>query len=118
LETALTDDDKLPPIDVKMGSNNTVGHIGHKITFQRPPPDPNAMWQDGREVGVMGTPPEEKDGKYLIEKLFVGAGFREDQPFEIQGVKLLIEDKRAQTLVSLGGQPPQITLWGAICRIL
>ncbi len=114
----MADNKQFGPIDVRMGNNSSIGHIGHKITFSAPPPDPNSIFQAGRAVGVMGTPPQFIDGKYFFEKLFIGGPFDQKSEFQIQGVRLVIDEISATTRVSLGGRPPIATLWNVTCSVI
>ena len=110
-------EDKFGAINVEMGDNNSVGHIGHKITFHQPPPDPNSLWQHGRIVGSLGSAPTEAPGgKVQFDKLFLDAGFNMSSHFEAQGVKLRIEGYGNLSSVSLAGRPAQTTLWQVICQ--
>lgn len=75
-------------IDVKIGDGNTIGHIGHKIVFKEPPPDPNAIWQDGQPVGALGGAPTGSEETYNFPKLFFDRPFDVARDFEVQGVRL------------------------------
>lgn len=111
--------DKLGDINVEMGDGNSVGHIGHKITYQAPPPPPNALYQNKMLAGEFdGQPSLRADGRYVFEKLFVAPNFDTRAEFEIQGVRLQIEGSSSEASVTLAGRPPIRTLWGAVCRIL
>jgi hypothetical protein len=105
-------------INVTMGDQNKVDHIGHKITYSEPAPSPNAIWQDGWVVGEIGSAPQEIHGRYQFEKLFVGDAFDHHREFEVQGVRLHVLEHQSETSVSIGGRPPQRTLWGTLCDIV
>ncbi len=114
----MTDETKIGDIKVEMGDGNTVGNIGHKITFQAPPPSPNAIWQDGHVVGEIGSAPVAVDGTYTFGKLFIEEPFDLNRKFKVQGVVLKLEKLDSVTSVSISGRPPQRTLWNAVCRIV
>ena len=119
LATAMAENDKkIGDINVTMRDHNTVGHIGHKIVFQQPPPDPNAIWQDEKPVGKIGSEPIVGKGTYTFAKLFIDGPFDRKREFSVQGVKLKIETMDAETSASLAGRPRLTTLWNATCRIL
>jgi hypothetical protein len=109
---------KIGDINVSMGDQNTVAHIGHKIVFQEPPPDPNAIWQDQKPVGKIGSPPIAGNGTYSFAKLFLDGPFDSGREFSVQGVRLKIESHGAETSASFGGRPPLVTLWNVVCRII
>lgn len=109
--------DRFGAISVEMGDGNTVGHIGHKITYHAPPPPPNGLYQGGKLVGEFGGQPSQEGDCYTFPKLFVGPEFDAERPFEIQGVKLQIERMQGETSATFGGRPPVRTLWGAVCRV-
>jgi len=113
-------DDKgeLGDISVEMGDGNTVGHIGHKITYQAPPPPPNAIYQNGNVVGEFEGQPSLTGNAYSFSKLFVGGGFDASAEFQVQGIRLVIEKVDSEYSASLGGRPPLRTLWQAVCRIV
>lgn len=112
-----SDEGKIGDIYVTMRDGNSVGNIGH-IVFQEPPPDPNAIWQDGKPVGVMGTAPVEQEGAYFFQKLFIDSPFDPDRPFSVQGVKLKIDQFGTMTLSSSGGRPPLRTFWDVLCSVI
>jgi hypothetical protein len=112
------DEKKIGDINIRMGDGNTVGDIGHKITFQAPPPSPNAIWQDGRVVGEIGSAPVAGQGICMFQKLFLDGPFDRGREFSVQGVKLKVEQLNAETSASIGGRPPAVTLWNVVCRIV
>jgi len=112
------DEKKIGDINIEMGDGNTVGDIGHKITFHAPPPSPNAIWQNGQVVGEIGSHPIPGHGTYAFGKLFVGGSFDASQEFKVQGMVLKVEKMDAETSVSIGGRPRQRTLWNTLCRII
>jgi len=114
----MTGNDKLGAINVKMGDGNTVGHIGHKITYYAPPPPKNAIYQNGIVVGEFEGQPLFLDNTYSFPKLFVESSFDETAEFNIQDVRLSLERKAAESSVAMGGRPPQRTFWNAVCRIV
>lgn len=109
---------RLGSINVEMGDGNKIGHIGHNVTYQAPPPPPNAVYQNGRVVGSFESQPISTADPYTISKLFVDGAFDAGSEFEIQGVRLKIEQIEAETSVRSGGRPPLRTLWHAVCRVL
>lgn len=109
---------KLGPINVEMGDGNTVGHIGHKITYHAPPPPPNGLYQNGNLAGEFEGQPALENGLYRFSKLFVSPTFNAASEFQTQGIRLLVEQMQAETSASLGGRPPIRTLWGVVCRVL
>lgn len=84
----MTDDDKLGPINVKMGSGNAVDHIGHKITYESPPPPPNAVFQDGQLIGEFVGEPTLQSGRYVFPLMQFRGAFDEGKEFVVQGARL------------------------------
>jgi hypothetical protein len=111
-------DDKLPPINVRMGDNNQVGHVGH-IVFEAPPPSPNSIWVNGELVGEMG-PGGQMVGPttYHFPKLFTDRFLDIGAEIEVQKVRLRISCINAMTRSSRGGRPSEVTLWGVTCELL
>lgn len=117
LETTVADDE-LPPINVRMGNNNEVGHIGH-IVFQAPPPDPNSIWHNGVVIGSIAPGAHLLDETtYLFPKLFTDRQLAIGSDIEIQNVRLRLKSMDAVTSSSMGGRPPQVTLWRAACEVI
>lgn len=114
----MSDEKKVGDINVKMGSGNTIGHIGHKITFHQPPPDPNAIWQNGRVIGTIGSAPEQVGDALLFQKLFIDGPFDDAKEFSVQGVSLRLLNVDVETKTSTGGRPPQRTFWRAVCALV
>lgn len=114
----MTDKDKFGSISVEMGNGNTVGHIGHKITYHAPPPPPNGLYQDGKLSGEFEGQPIADGDRYKFSKLFVSPSFNTEGVFHIQGVKLQVEQMQAETSASISGRPPIRTLWDVVCRVL
>lgn len=107
----------LGPIHVKMGSGNSVGHIGH-IVFHQPQPSPNSMFQNDKVVGEIGSAPSLQDDRYVFEKLFIEGSFDQSKPFTVQGTKFIMCQAGAITSSSSGGRPAQTTLWMAECKTI
>lgn len=82
------DGDNLPPIDVKMGSNNKINHIGHKITYEAPPPPSNAVFQNGKVIGEFVGEPQQHGDRYMFPMLSIVRDWNRSQRVEIQGVRL------------------------------
>jgi len=71
-------------IDVSMGNWNTVGHIGH--VFHRPPPAPNAIIQNGIEVGLVIQGPDPNsitESTAIFGRISHGGAFNVAEPFTI-----------------------------------
>ena len=113
-----SDEKKTGDIHVTMRDSNNIGQIGHNFIFQEPPPNPNAIWQDGKVIGAIGAEPEFDGERYHFSKLFFDGPFDERRPFRLQGVDLQIESKDAVSTNSTGGRPTQTTFWRAVCRAI
>ena len=115
----MTDKKSAGDINVTMGDNNNVDHIGHNITFQAPPPDPNSIFLNGEIVGALGSAPRTIDeSRVQFEKLFFNRPVGSNVELECQGGRFLIESWGVDTRASIGGRPPQITYWNAVCRFV
>lgn len=113
----MTDEKKIGDINVKMGSGNNVEHIGHKITFHAPPPSPNAIWQDGRVVGEIGSAPLQDGDILVFDQLFFDSAFDEHSPIKVQGVKMQIEGYDVKKGVAYG-RVNNTTFVRARCRLV
>ncbi|WCK69937.1 hypothetical protein G6L96_009045 [Agrobacterium tumefaciens] len=113
----MADEKKIGDINVKMGSGNNVGHIGHKITFHAPPPSPNAIWQQGRVVGEIGASPFQDGNLLIFERMVFHAPYVNDLPIEVQGVQMLLEGCDVENRVKYGFTD-DTTLVRARCRLL
>lgn len=112
----MSDEDDLGPINVRMGNNNAIGHIGH-IVFQKPPPDPNSIFLDGEVIGTMGSAPQKMgETTFFFSKLFTDRFLRAGTVIVIQGVKLRLRTIGSGTGTSIGGRPEQVTLWNVTCE--
>jgi hypothetical protein len=107
------------PINVNMGNGNVVGDIGHKIVFRAPPPNPNTIYQGGRAVGLLGSPPEQMpDGTFTFEKLFFDCEFDIKGIFEVQKQCFRILKWDIEAKASHLGRPTQTTLLAPTCESL
>ncbi|MFG1209531.1 hypothetical protein V5F79_16135 [Xanthobacter flavus] len=109
---------KFGDINAKIGNGNTIDHIGHKIVFNEPPPNPNSIWQNGRVVGLIGSAPETISGGVAFQKIFIDAPFYEGAEFSVQGVRMVIDHYEGLTSGSSQGRPPQSTYWNVSCRVI
>lgn len=115
----MSDEKKIGDINVEMGDGNRIDHIGHKFVFHKPPPSPNAIFQNGAVAGEIGSAPIDcRNGVYRFEKIFTENVFQETLPFELQGGVFQIVSCGARTSASFGGRPPQCTLWHVICQLV
>ncbi|MEO0667570.1 MAG: hypothetical protein AAFZ99_06605 [Pseudomonadota bacterium] len=105
-------------IEVKMGKNNSVDHIGHKITFHAPPPNPNSILQAGRVVGEIASEPQKTLDGWLFDQIFVDHNFQEDKEFAVQGARLVLEQCAAVGTVMSSGSYPKRTIHKARCKTL
>lgn len=105
-------------INVSMGNQNTVGHIGHIIN-RAPAPNPDGVFQDGREVGS-APGAEHGPSSELVEfpALFTEAGFNPAASFVWRGLTMQMEGRPPSMTGSIMGRPPQTTYRAAMCRVL
>jgi hypothetical protein len=113
----LSDDKQPPPINVKMGSNNTVGQIGHNY-YQAPPPPPNTVWQSGEAVGLyIGEPLT--DGGVRFQFPMIASSARPldlSQPFEAMGRMFQIDNVAGITTSNMPGR--EFTAQHVLCHVL
>jgi hypothetical protein len=105
-------------IQVEMGDGNIVEHIGHKITYETPPPPPNAIFQNGVAVGQFDGQPRESGGQYVFPRLtFVGSAGDASAEFTIQGVRLRLLSYGSNGSVSFPGYAAKSFDYAA-CEVL
>ena len=114
----MTDKDKLGAINVEMGDGNTVGHIGHKITYHAPPPPPNAVRRNGEVIGVFEGQPTQQGRTVVFPKLIFSTPFAVGDEFEVQGVKLRITDFAIGGSMRMMGFGERFTYQQATCQVV
>lgn len=108
----------LGPINVNMGDGNSVAHIGH-IVYQEPGPRPNAITQDGVEVGVFSGQPTQKDGMYVFPKLcFDRPPFNTRAPFAIQSLTLRFISSQIYGSTGRLGAETVVEIRNAVCEVV
>lgn len=105
------------PINVRMGSNNHIGHIGH-IIYQEPPPSPNAIRLNGRIIGEIGSAPTLLDtNTYVFPTLLLNEEMPIGSVFVVQGVRLRLDGFDVRGVVSMNGRPPTYSYSRAVCAV-
>lgn len=84
----MTEEKKTPDINVSMGNGNTVGHIGHKITYHAPPPPPNAVFAGGQVIGEFIGQPRSEGNQYIFPSIEAKGRLVEGAIIEVQNVRL------------------------------
>ncbi|TCP87272.1 hypothetical protein C8J31_105134 [Rhizobium sp. PP-CC-2G-626] len=107
----------LGDIHVTMRDGNTIGDIGHKITYHSPPPSPNAIMQEGKSVGEFVGDPVSQGDALIFPKLAFEAGGEPDQDFSIQGVRLRLVNYDVSNHVQFGLVNSRV-FQRAVCRVL